>query len=347
MQITEARSTPFLTGVQRCRSTLHCRGRQPGCCCRCLPPVPRRCPPRAFPPVADVVTLGTLVRGTQLGGFLSRSKAGSSLLSEMLIIGSVPTTARGKNLHVLEEKSRSRETVARPACAHEPASYGTESRRPEGRGSSATIQGLEMAAFSQPSPPALDPRALASAEPPGGQSSPATSLGHSSGPRPTRAASPELTGTRSPPPERQGCRTFFFLPSLAPRLHEAPQISRCRAKLLPPREAAVGRREFLATRCGAEVGTLTARPEKLRVTHRRALSPVEEDGDEHWVGRCEPRSLQNARPPSAVGARRAGHRSSGSSHQAGFIPPKAQVMKGSPLHGGANTAPRSSAVLLF
>lgn len=69
-------------------------------------------PPRAFPPVADVVKLGTLVRGTQLGGFLSRSKAGSSLLSEMLIIRSVPTTARGKNLHVLEEKSRSRERVA-------------------------------------------------------------------------------------------------------------------------------------------------------------------------------------------------------------------------------------------
>lgn len=183
--------------------------------------------------------------------------------------------------------------------------------------------------FSQPSHPALDHRALAAAEPPGGQSSPATSLGHSSGPRPTWTASLEFTGTRSPPPERQVCRKFFFLPSLAPRLHEASQISRCRARVLPPREAAMGRREFLAMRCGAEVGTLTARPEKLPEIHRRALSPVEEDGDEHWVGRCEPRSLQNARPPSAVG-----HRSSGSSHQAGFIPPNTQVMEGNPTARG-------------
>lgn len=93
MRITEARSTPFLAGVRR-GSTPQCRGQQPQCCCRCLP----RHPPCAPPPAADVVTLGTLVRGTQLRGFLSRSEARSSLLSEMLIIRSVPTTARGKKL---------------------------------------------------------------------------------------------------------------------------------------------------------------------------------------------------------------------------------------------------------
>lgn len=161
-----------------------------------------------------------------------------------------------------------------------------------------------MAAFSEPWHPALDHRALAAAEPLGGRSSPATSLGHSSGPRPTWTASVELAGTRSPPPERQVCHKFFFLPSLASWLHEASQISRCRAKLLPPREAAMGRREFLAMRWGAEVGTLTARPEKRwgRALGREVRGPFSPKCKTSLCCRRSPgRSpLQRLQPPGWV-----------------------------------------------
>lgn len=45
----------------------------------------------------------------------------------------------------------------------------------------------------------------------------------------------------------------------------------------------MGRREVLAQRCGEEVCTLPARPERPPETHRRPLSRVEEDGDEQRV----------------------------------------------------------------
>lgn len=84
------------------------RGQQPGGCAGASPG-PRPVLPRAPPPAADVVTAGTLAPGTQRGGFPSRSKADSCVLSEMVIIRSVPTIACGKNLPVLGEKTRSRE----------------------------------------------------------------------------------------------------------------------------------------------------------------------------------------------------------------------------------------------
>lgn len=61
------------------------------------------------PPAADVVTAGTLARGTQRRGFLSSSKADSCVLSEVVIIRSVPTIACGINSPELGEKTRSRE----------------------------------------------------------------------------------------------------------------------------------------------------------------------------------------------------------------------------------------------
>lgn len=243
---------------------------------------------------------------------------------------SVPTTARGKNSHVLEEKSRSREGVTRAAC--EPASDGTASRRAERRGSSAMMCRLEMAAVSQPFHPAPEPQ--------DGLLSPAISPWHSSGPRPSQtgpgslyahtkhlqslgACMHTLTTSRAASLVQILLFTFF-----APWLHAASRTACCRAKLPPPRQSAGGQGGVLAVRCEDELRALGARSEELHGAHGSPRACRRRTGRRR-PGSSAPRSLRAARPPSAV-ADGAGQRSGCRRNRTG-LSPRTPLVEGNPI----------------